>query len=98
MSKEYVDKALAEQAMLDLHVKVDGDGYVWALQRDAFYAVNDLPAANVHEVIIAEWVEDSDCQPVSRDKLYCCSNCRKDHYYQWQLKTFCGDCGAVMTK
>ena len=53
-------------------------------------------AADARPVVHGQWVEDGDNQPVSCDKVYCCSNCKKNRRFEWQLKPFCEECGADM--
>lgn len=93
MSKEYVDKELAEQAMLDLHVKVDDDGYVWALRRDAFCAVNDLPAANVRENVVGKWEPAMRFCPICGEDKF--KGLDADIWADW-TPPFCPNCGASM--
>lgn len=58
--------------------------------------INKLPAADVRPVVTAEWVEAGDNQPMSADKVYCCSNCSRNRRIM-QFKPFCQECGATMT-
>lgn len=58
--------------------------------------LESIPAADVVEVIHAHWVECGDNQPVSSDKVYCCSNCKGNKRLKHQFKPFCELCGAKM--
>lgn len=58
--------------------------------------IRAIPAADVVEVIHAHWIECGDNQPVSSDKVYCCSNCKGNKRLKHQFKPFCELCGAKM--
>lgn len=51
---------------------------------------------DVRPVVHGRWVECGDNQPISCDKVYCCSHCRENRRFEWQLKPFCQECGAEM--
>lgn len=58
--------------------------------------IERLPAADVRPVVHARWIEDGDNQPISCDKVYCCSNCRGSRRFETQFTPFCPNCGADM--
>lgn len=65
----------------------------------AMYAIEQLPAADVVEVVHGEWIIKTDYKtPVShayirKEKLYICPYCAKDYR---KHMNFCGNCGAKM--
>ncbi len=58
--------------------------------------LNAVPAADVRPVVRGRWIKCGDNQPMSNDKVYCCSNCKGNKRLEWHLKPFCEDCGADM--
>ena len=50
MAKEYIEKEAAGQAVLELPSKVDEDGYIWILRRDAFRTVDDFHAVDAMRI------------------------------------------------
>lgn len=40
------------------------------------------------------WIECGDNQPISCDKVYCCSRCKKGRVLKSNLTNFCPNCGA----
>lgn len=57
---------------------------------------NAIPAADVRPVVWGRWIKCGDNQPISCDDVYCCSNCKENKRFEWQLKPFCENCGADM--
>lgn len=55
-----------------------------------------LPTSDVEPVIHGEWIEDGDNQPMSCDKVYCCSNCKQNRRLESRLTNYCSECGAKM--
>lgn len=52
-------------------------------------------AEDVKPVIHARWIECGDNQPMSNDKVYCCSNCNKGKRL-FNFIPYCAYCGAEM--
>lgn len=59
-------------------------------------AIRAITAEKVRPAVYARWIECGNDQPRSADKVYCCSNCGGSRRFEWQLKPFCEECGAVM--
>ena len=76
----------------------DDDGSVGRIEdlRVLLDEIEDLPTVDAQPVVQGKWIEDGDNQPSSCDKVYCCSNCKKNRRFAWQFKPFCEDCGAKM--
>ena len=60
--------------------------------------VDRLPIEDVSPILHAKWIVIDNNQPISKDKIYTCSNCRKSRLFKWQLTNFCSHCGALMDK
>jgi len=56
----------------------------------------EMPTIDAELVIHAEWIEDGDNQPMSCDKVYCCSNCKQNRRLESRLTNYCSECGAKM--
>ncbi len=66
-------------------------------ERTAFkYDVADAPTIDAEPVIHAEWIEDGDNQPMSCDKMYCCSNCKQNRRSESRFTNYCSNCGAKL--
>ena len=76
--------------------RIRNSGYTEQIKSNLFLMARMAPAVDAVEVRHGYWMEDGNNQPMSNDKIYCCSNCRKEHYFRWQLKPFCANCGARM--
>lgn len=58
--KEYIEREAAFNAILKLVPKVDDDGYCWVIRGDAATAIDNIPAADVREVVYCKdckWYE-----------------------------------------
>lgn len=63
---------------------------------DVISAIRKIKGENVAPIIIGKWIEDGDNQPISCDKIYCCSNCKKNRKLESQFTQYCSNCGAKM--
>lgn len=66
-------------------------------ERSAFkYDILAAPTIDAVPVIHGEWIEDGDNQPLSCDKMYCCSNCKQNRRPKSRFTNYCSNCGAKM--
>ena len=98
-----IDRNLAEEKLLGLPAKIDEDGYVWTLRRDAFHVVSDAPKV---DQICSEWVWDENGMDWNLG-AWKCSNCGNRSSAWWNTERtspmiksghkYCSHCGAYMT-
>jgi len=76
------------------------DPRIWSairVERTAYkHSIVDAPTIDAAQVIHGEWIEDGDNQPMSCDKMYCCSNCKQNRRPESQFTNYCSNCGAKM--
>ena len=90
--KDHIEREATLNAILDMHCKADGDGYVWILLGDAVRRIDNLPSAEP-ERKKGKWIWD--------DEGYHCSECWF-HAHGNTLECmdgtyrFCPSCGAEM--
>ena len=99
--REYVEREDVLRRVQDAPCKIDADGYVWILRKEAMYAVVCAPTAHVRELVPGQWKEENP-DYLDGDPVYVCSECGET----WNLidgtpkdndMNFCPNCGAEMS-
>lgn len=85
---DYIKRSSVELRFMSLYHETYTDDQILKI-------LYDIPAADVKPVIHARWIECGDNQPMSCDKVYCCSNCGKGRKL-FNFTPFCAECGADM--
>ena len=102
---DFISREAAIKRLYIAPVKTDADGYSWVLLRDAFRAVDDVPAEDVRPVVKGKWVWDDDGMDWNIGAWRCsvCGamspmwwNCEKTNPRTKSGHRFCPNCGADM--
>ena len=94
MMKDHIEREATLNAILDMHCKADGDGYVWILLGDAVRRIDNLPSAEP-ERKKGKWEWASLSSYNEQLQFPSCSVCNGIFTSRFN---YCPNCGAEMER